>query len=152
MKTLYFCAYHADNLRASETEAIKSWSSVMRRGMKAYCECRIDAAEIYLESALDIALIRSECSKNCIFDSMHLLKPIEFLTELYLTNEAFTQASKILNKVSRNVPEESELYSSAVDAFLITQFKRLEQCECAHLHHSGTNRSYLNLKKNSVVH
>lgn len=56
MKSPYFCAYHAERMRACEPEALRSWTEMMRRGVHVYVECRMDAAEIVLGSAVDVAL------------------------------------------------------------------------------------------------
>lgn len=129
MKSRYICRYHAEQIKALESKALISWSGTMNRGVKAYTQCRIEAAEIYLESALDIALLRSECENNGIFTSIHIEKPVEFLVEINLSEHNFDSANRILQKVTCGIPENSDLYSISLDRFLIRQYQRVERLE-----------------------
>lgn len=100
MKPRYLCAYHAERIRASEQHACHSWLELMRRGTLAYAECRVEAAQIYLGAALDIALLRLACQGNKLFTALHLSKPLEFMIELLVVEGCFNQAMKLLSKIS----------------------------------------------------
>lgn len=107
MNTRYFCAYHAERIRESEPHALRCWVEMMRRGMQAYTECRIEAAQIYLGSALDIGLLRHTCAHNTVFGEIHLTKPADFIIELRLSEADHEAALSLLNKIA-DVSETSE--------------------------------------------
>lgn len=100
MKTTYFCAFHSERIKAYEGEAIQQWTEMMHLGTQAYAECRIDAARIYLGSAMEIGLLRHSCPKSLFFDDMHLSQPLQFLIELFIIDDNFDEAIYILSKVS----------------------------------------------------
>lgn len=56
----------------------------MQRGVKAYVECRIEAAEIYFSAALDVVEVRAGLTSNAIFSEMQWRKPAEFLLNMWL--------------------------------------------------------------------
>lgn len=100
MKSNYFCAFHTRNIQTNETEAMGSWISLMRRGSKAFSECRVDASRLYFEASLDIALLRMEQPSNYFFTLLQILKPTDFLMDIYMADESFTEAYATLNKIS----------------------------------------------------
>lgn len=102
MKTPYLCAYHAERLKACESEAFRYWGEMMRRGVQAYVECRFDAAVLYLGTALEIGLLRQRCELNGLFESLHILKPVEFLVELLKVDRQYQEVNKLLEYVAEN--------------------------------------------------
>lgn len=140
MKSDYFCRYHLDNMCKEESVAFKSWSELMRRGMRAYVECRIEAANIFLSSALDIAILRTTFCTNSLFSDVNITKPAEFLIHLYITDCEFTHAKKLLSCLS--YVDNSEPASNTTDrkknpldlsAFLAKYYMQLELAEKAYM-------------------
>lgn len=129
MKTPYFCAYHVEQMKACESEALRCWSQVMQRGVKAYTECRTEAALIYLGAALDVSMMRAACPKNGIFKDLHLTKPAEFLVQLYLTSDDFGFANTLLTKLDREAKFLNELRTKCFEEFLLKQFKCVSEAE-----------------------
>lgn len=129
MRSQYFCAYHSEKMKSCESEAIRQWSQLMQRGVKAYSECRIDAAQIYLGSAFDIAHLRSDCEKNGVFSEMHLLKPVEFLLQIYLMTDLFDEAYQVLHRISAVSDKNKDFFTHGAEVFLGDNYERLEVAE-----------------------
>lgn len=127
----YICIYHIERMQVCETEAFRNWGQMMHRGVKAWADCRAEAAHIYLNSALDIALLRSCCENNGIFEEMHFIKPAEFLIELYLLDNAFDHALTLLARVSSLEEVSSQGLSEHASNFLLRQYERVELAEKA---------------------
>ncbi len=72
----------------------------MKRAQIAYINCRVDAAELYFLSALEIAIIREQANNSVLFTSIQLTKPLEFIIEIYLVESAFDKAIELLSNVS----------------------------------------------------
>ena len=157
MNSQFFCAFHAEKMRACETEALDSWSQMMHRGMKAYVDCRIDAALIYFGSALDIALLRYSCANNGVFSDIHLIKPAEFLVQLHLTNEGFDKANAILLYLS-NAVESINLWrfriinAQPIYQFIAKQFKWVELSEKRFLGIGDSSKTKSNKSKQTAQH
>ncbi len=82
--TTYLCAHHLCSIEQDEPRALQAWNQLMQRGVKAYVECRIEAAEIYFCAALDVVEVRAAQPDNAIFGEMQWRKPAEFLLNLWL--------------------------------------------------------------------
>ena len=102
MRSPYLCAYHAERLKACESEAFRYWGEMMRRGVQAYVECRFDAAVLYLGTALEIGLLRQRCQLNGLFEGLHIQKPVEFLVELLKIDRQYHQVNELLDYVARH--------------------------------------------------
>lgn len=142
MNSKFFCNHHAQQIKACEAEAIRSWSQMMRRGMRAFDECRVEAAFIYLGSALDIALIRMSCDKNRYFGELHLIRPTEALIQLHLLANEFDNALALLSHVSSAGGSNEVVHCRAVVDFLVAQYGLVERAEKAFYSDwptSGTN-------------
>lgn len=100
MKPQFFCAHQATKLKASEQYALGSWIELMRRGTRAHVECRMEAAWIYLNAAVEVSLLRFSLSSNDLFTDMHLAKPLEFLIKGALVTDEFNKATILLTKIS----------------------------------------------------
>lgn len=100
MKPSYICPYHAQLMKRHENSAISYWCEMMHCGTQAYAQCRIEAAELYLGAATEVALIRRACVTNNFFDDLHIAKPLELIMELYAQDFNFTKAPLLLSKVS----------------------------------------------------
>ncbi len=133
MKTTYFCTFHAERMMAYEGEAIQYWTQMMRRGTQAYSECRIDAARIYLGSAMEIGLLRHSCVKSMFFDDMHLTQPLSFLIELLILDESFDEAIYILSKISTAINERRTVPDSGLLEVLANHYSRVEISEKKHM-------------------
>ncbi len=133
MKTTYFCAFHAERMKAYEGEAIQHWTQMMRRGTQAYSECRIDAARIYLGSAMEIGLLRHSCPKSMFFDDMHLTQPLSFLIELLILDESFDEAIYVLSKISTAINERRADPRSELLEVLANHYSRVEISEKKHM-------------------
>ncbi|MDZ7923833.1 MAG: hypothetical protein U5M23_07170 [Marinagarivorans sp.] len=129
MTSQYFCAYHVNKFVVSEIEAFRNWSQMMQRGVKAYVECRVEAAEIYLGSSLDIALLRCSCTGNKIFSEEQLLKPAEFILQIYLMTDAFHKAQQTLDRISGCCQANHGLLGMVTEKFITEQFERFEKAE-----------------------
>ena len=129
MKSQYFCAYHAKQVCGSETQAFSQWGEVMRRGVKAYVQCRIEAATLFLNAALDIAQLRSECSTNSVFSLMHLCKPVEFLIQLTIAENNFKKATGFLDRLAALDLQHLSDEGARLNTFLGEQYKLIEIAE-----------------------
>lgn len=102
MRSKYFCAYHSEKMETYEAEAYRYWMEVMRRGIQAYTKCRSESAHIYLQTAMDIGLLRQQCKKNDMFEELHIIKPAEFLIQLYIADDNIHGAFELLSHISSN--------------------------------------------------
>lgn len=130
MISKFFCAYHAQRMRSDEQEAYRCWNQMMHRGAKAYAECRIEAANIYLGSALEVALIRAQSKSQKIFSEMHISKPVAFLVELFVAQDKFDICNVLLKRVSEHAEQqygESKSFQSAISELYV----RIESAEKA---------------------
>jgi len=98
----------------------------MHRGVKAYTDCRFDAAYIYLQSALEIALLRSFCEKNLAFSSFSIIKPAEFIMQLLLLDENFEDAYELLSQINAAQENPGACWHDQVKHFLMQQELRIE--------------------------
>lgn len=126
MKATYFCAYHAERLKACESEAFRHWGEMMRRGVQAYAECRLDAAELYLGAALEIALLRRECCENGLFAALHILKPAQFLVELFLLDRQPHKVEELMTRINTHRGCTADLN---LDDFLAQSISRASSAE-----------------------
>ncbi|WP_053979281.1 hypothetical protein [Marinagarivorans algicola] len=141
MKSQYFCAYHAKQVCGSETQAFSQWAEVMRRGTKAYVQCRLEAATLFLNSALDIAQLRSECNSNNVFSVMHLCKPVEFLIQVAIAEGHFQKATALLNRLA--ILDVASLNTGAceLNTFLGEQYAAIEMAEKDSMTTAGVEHS-----------
>lgn len=126
MEKRHLCRAHKARLKANESEAVRVWSELMQRGVRAYVECRVDTAEIYLSGALDIAVLRSECNNNHCFNEIHIKKPSEFLVQLLLANDSFDAAFQLVHSINQAYEAQPRFFS---DVFLDFIGKQLEHIE-----------------------
>lgn len=124
MRSPYLCAYHAERLKACESEAFRYWGEMMRRGVQAYVECRFDAAVLYLGTALEIGLLRQRCQLNGLFAGVHIQKPVEFLVELLKIDRQYQQVNELLDYVSKQVDSVAKQADSVADITLANFLNR----------------------------
>lgn len=125
MKSAYFCAYHAERLKACESDAYRHWAEMMQRGTQAYVECRLEAANLYFSTALDIGLLRQSCSENGLFAALHVMKPAEFLLNLQLLEQRHEDAEATLDKVSAIADPQGDWSMQQLVNFLAKAYKRV---------------------------
>lgn len=125
----FFCTYHSQRMRTCESEAVRYWREMMSRGLKSYTQCRIEAAIIYLDSAIDIVLLRTHCEQNNTFEIAHLIKPAELLIRLMAIEYHFDKAFNFLHRLSQL--KVSSLSASQGDllSFLRRQHDHIELAE-----------------------
>jgi hypothetical protein len=126
MKSQYFCAYHAERLRACESEAYRHWAEMMQRGAQAYSECRFEAANLYLGAAMDIGLLRHGCEGNGLFTTFHIMKPAEFLLEAQLLEQRHDAAENTLHKLSSIAKPDGDWLMLQLVNFLSKGYARVE--------------------------
>jgi|GEM_PF-3164629 len=102
MKTEYFCDYHLSCICKQEEDALSAWHTLMKRGMRAYVDCRLEAADIFLQAALDIALTRLKLCTNNILNEEHVIQPAQHILELHIANCDFNHADSTLNKIQKS--------------------------------------------------
>lgn len=129
--THYFCAHHLEQMKACESEAIRQWTQLMQRGVKAYVECREEAAQIYLGAAMEVGLLRSRLPSNGIFSEMHVLKPAEFMIQTHLTMECFEAAEQLIEQISTANAQHRRFFTSVCDDFLEAQLQAAQLAEKA---------------------
>ena len=125
MKANYLCRYHLEKMKTNESNAICQWTEMMRRGIRAYTECRTDAADVYLNSALQIALVRTQCPCNGIFESTHIVKPAGFLLDLKILENGYHDAVEMLSDISSIVTQAKSKFEENLIAFLAKQYERI---------------------------
>ncbi len=77
----------------------------MQRAVVAHIHCRIESADIYFRSALEIALLRLRCSRKRLFSDIQLTKPLEFIIDAQLAESNYPAAVRLLSRVSSSVSE-----------------------------------------------
>lgn len=127
MKSAYFCAYHAERLKACESDAFRHWAEMMRRGAQAYIECRFEAANLYLGAALDIGLLRQTCGENGLFSALHVMKPAEFLLEVQLLEQRHSDAEATLRRISAIADPDGDWLMLQLVNFLAQAYQRVER-------------------------
>lgn len=103
----FFCTHHEEKMKASESEALRTWSALMQRGLQAYIHCRMEAADIYLSATMKIGALRAQCEKNGIFDQSHIIKPTELLIEMYLVENRHKDILDILSEIDTVIEHQS---------------------------------------------
>lgn len=86
------------SLSENEDQAMRLWSSALRRGLSALQYKRYQAAEIYLRAAYELGILRLDCN-NTRFDAGHILQPALRLTELLLTIGKVAAARSFFNEI-----------------------------------------------------
>lgn len=119
MRHPYLCAYHVERLKACESEALRYWGEMMRRGVQAYVACRIEAATLYLGTALEIGLLRQRCQLNGVFEGLHIVKPAEFLVELLKVDRQYGEVNELLEYVVQNANLSADM---SLESFLARAF------------------------------
>jgi len=140
MKTSHLCPNHSHLVKDSEPRAMEIWCDMMRRGIRAYTQCRIDSAECYLGAATEIALLRYSCEKNRFFDEVHLTKPLEFLIELLVQAMNFDKAMVLLSSISTAIHRAPKSPSAALTECLSKHSASVGVREPKYLHEISTYR------------
>lgn len=155
MNRQYFCAFHAEKMRACESDAYRYWMEVMRRGVLAYAKCRAESALIYLHTAVDIGLLRKECQQNGVFEDMHVTKPAEFLIQLFITDDNFEDAFSLLSRISsanhasRLASNIAKITKSDLSIFLEESYEQLKTAEKDYLTDGEKNKPSASENKNA---
>jgi hypothetical protein len=129
MKTTYLCAHHAERMKVVESEALRCWTEMMRRGIKAYLGCRSEAADIYLGAAVEIGLLRRGAGKNEIFSNIHIIKPSELLIELFCAELRFLDAVALLSSTSGAIDDSGSHPESQLLKWVEAQYAQVECAE-----------------------
>jgi hypothetical protein len=98
MRYKHFYGPAFTSLREKEDEALRLWSSTLRRGMAALQYKRYTAAEIYLGAAYEIGILRLDCLDNTIFDATHVVQPAVHLTDSFLAQGNIASAHSFFNE------------------------------------------------------
>ncbi len=108
---------------------MRFWVEMTRRGIQAYSECRADGANIYLGSAVEIAMLRLICSKNQHFHTHHLQRPLEVLIEHFISQCDFDEGVLLLNQISRDIEEANLSDQNSITNIISALFEKLEHSE-----------------------
>lgn len=92
----YICPRQMIEIESNEFYAFEAWNCALRDGISHYAQCRWDSAQIFLGRAFEIAGVRLIADKNRYFSGLNLLKPYEFLFEVFVSEDAFLYASDYL--------------------------------------------------------
>ena len=103
----HICASHALEVQIDEYVALELWNRSMHQGVSTYAHCRWDCASSYLSAAFEIASIRLTSSKNSYFNVVHVLKPLEFLLEIRIFEQEFSQAVALLAKATQLIARQN---------------------------------------------
>ena len=127
MRSTYLCPGHvklvAENLQAAKHD----WHSFVSRGESAYSNCRWDVAEIYLNAAIDVAMVRMLNSKSKGFSFFHILKPSHLLYEIYVAESNFKKSREVIGKARKII---SETTNEEFADGLLKSFERiLPECD-----------------------
>jgi|GEM_PF-6756974 hypothetical protein len=85
----------------NDEEALRLWSSTLRRGLSALKYKRNQAAEIYLTAAYEIGALRLHCADNTCFDETHILQPLGQLRDLFISQGNVAGARSFLAEAQR---------------------------------------------------
>lgn len=129
MKSPYFCLYHSEQLTDCESSALRTWRELMRRGTQAYNACRLAAANIYLNSALDIAQLANRNTSNGMFTTTHLVKPVDLLIQLLVLDNRFDEATQMLTRLAAHADAAAQNGDIQLSEFLGEQYQRVELAE-----------------------
>ena len=113
----YLCPHYIAQFEGSEMEALSFWVETMRRGSKAYSECRMEAAVTYLTTALEVGLLRSHTPLNHYFSPLHTIKPVEFLLETYVAEDDRQGAVRLIQKVTSHLGPRVKLEKQLAQLF-----------------------------------
>lgn len=133
MQLRHLCCSHALLIQNDEQQAYHHWQSTMHSGIQAFVQCRMEEAKNYLSAALEIAMIRFSGGDNESFTVLQLIKPSEFLCQIYLCEENTAGASMVLRAIreiitSRDLPcDESDNAVLENIASKIDQKKHVER-------------------------
>ena len=99
MQYKHLCISHALQIQFNEAQALEIWDGFMRQGIASYAHCQWNCSVNYLSAALEVASLRAETCKNQQFTGLHLLKPFEFILDIFISQKEFTQALTLIKKV-----------------------------------------------------
>ncbi len=101
----------------------------MQRAIVAHVHCRIESADIYFRSALEIALLRLGSSRKQLFSDVHLTKPLEFLIDTQLAERNYPGAVGLLSRVSSSLSDGAKNPTNTLLADLQHFYERVEKEE-----------------------
>lgn len=131
MRYKHFYGPISTPLRHNEDEALRLWSSTLRRGLSALQYKRYQAAEIYLGAAYEIGILRLDCSDNTIFDATHVLQPAARMTECFLVQGNIAGASSFFNETQYLLQAKAVTLSATQERALLEIQQTLQQFQAA---------------------
>lgn len=143
MRLNYFCPYHVDKIRQCENTAAQWWNELMKRGLVAYNECRLEAADIFMKSALSLSLLRYSEPNNHWLTSIHITKPAEFLVEMHISEQQYDAAIQLLSQISNDTWPFVSDFEEKITEFLAVQYERIESLEKSYMNANQTLGSNL---------
>lgn len=142
MRLNYFCPHHVAVIRQCEGTAVQWWNELMKRGLLAYNDCRLEAADIFLKSALSLSLLRYAEPHNAWLTSIHITKPAEFLIELALNEQQFDAAIQLLSTISNETWPYVSDFEDSITEFLAKQYERIESQEKEYMSKNFTQKPH----------
>ena|GEM_PF-4959846 len=128
MRYKHFYSPSSAALRHKEDEALRLWSSTLRRGLSALQYNRFQAAEIYLSAAYEIGILRLDCT-NKIFDATHVTRPAAQLMEAFLAQGNIAGAHSFLKETQRLLQAKAVALSEAQERSLYEMNRVLQQIQ-----------------------
>ncbi len=117
----YICHKHASEVEHNEPAALKLWQDFMQRGELDYALCRWDKAQAFLETAFEIAALRTNRGSNTLFCAAYLLRPFKFMFEMCISDNDFNKATNHLIQAFTLIgPHKSK--ATSVDLFLLQTY------------------------------
>lgn len=118
MQYKHLCTLHALQIQFSEAQALEVWDGFMRQGIASYAHCQWKCSVNYLSAALEVASLRAETCKNLHFTGLHLLKPFEFILDIFISQKELTKALRLIQKVSVLVQSQDSTASKPLHILL----------------------------------
>lgn len=143
MKNQNLCAAHSEKIQKDEAFALKSWHELMKRGVAAYTEYRTEAAEIYLNSAIEICRLRLKKNDNVFFSAFHLEKPLSFAVQLYIDRSGHAYTSKFLSTLTDKWFSKNNDFLDFTETIKETFVKHITQVELQ-------EREYMNARETQL--
>lgn len=144
----HLCPLHTQIIKNSEVEALTTWKKLMQSAVVAFSQCRVEAAKTYFSASLEVTLMRLS-QTNVQISATHLLKPVHFLCEIYLSEDQSDSAEE-LYVFARKVLEVNTLSFTVEDEKIMAQLS--EKCCVERALSLGATTHKKPLAQNVTVH
>lgn len=152
MEINYFFTHHTYHVITNEQNANLLWRKTLEKSLLAFDKCQFDAATVYLDAAINIALIRLALCKNQEVTDNHLKEPLIVYIDLACIEYRFTQTIIKIKHIISTLKAHTKNNYKTLFAFLNTEIKRLQMADQHKTHELTSATKPKNKEVNTAKH